>query len=473
VRVGSHVLYWQRRQLLQVGAAGMFGLSLPKLLGAASGTQGAAQASCIFVMLDGGPSHIDTFDPKPLAPAEIRGALKPIGTSVPGTHICEKLPRLARIAHRYCLIRSMSQKVTGDHIEGTHATLSGQSDGSSTNNTPYFGSVLAKVRPSAPDVPSYAWLHNLRVGSNIEGRHESGGLLGASYAPMRIGRDLDTPAAAQFRVHALSPPEGSSTDDVKRRYHLLRGLDEGTTLPNGSTQAAEFQKLQARAVDLVTSPQTRRAFDLEQEPRCVREAYGLHQLGQYMLLARRLIEAGVRVVSLAGCPGPLPGDTKRPLRQVWDMHDVHFDETGGHMFDTGLYGLSRVLPLLDQALAALLNDLQERGLLETTLVVLVGEFGRTPRLEAKGRGRGHWKSCYTALLAGAGVRGGMVYGASDHNGAYVARGEPISPETFGATIYHALGVPPELRPEPRNLAYRVSNGQPLLDIFEPAAQRIR
>jgi hypothetical protein len=449
-----------RRELLRAGVASMVGLTLPRLLQAAD--RGPAR-SCIFIMLEGGPSHIDTLDPKPNAPVEIRGAYRPIASRVPGIQVCEMLPRLAQWTHHCCILRSLSHTIS-DHIGGTHATLSGQSDGSRANNTPYFGSVLAKVRPSLPGIPSYAWLHNLRVGTMVEGRHESGGLLGAAYAPFRIGRDLDNPSSPSFRVRAFDAPEGSSTQDIAERFHLLQRLHDARGTPP-TPQATDFARFQERAFDLVTSPQARRAFDVDEEPSRVRDRYGRHQLGQYCLMARRLIEAGVRLVSMSGCPGPLPGDPARPYRQVWDMHDVHLAEVNGHMFDTGLYGLGRVLPLLDQAFTALLEDLHHRGLLESTLVVLVGEFGRSPRFESQGRGRAHWPACYSGLLAGGGVRGGMVYGKSDRIGAFVAEGQAIPPEMFGATIYHALGIPPETRPDPRNLGYRVSPEEPLREIF--------
>lgn len=449
-----------RRELLQVGVGSMIGLTLPRLLQA--GERGPAR-SCIFIMLEGGPSHIDTLDPKPDAPAEICGAYRPIASRVPGIHVCEMLPRLAQLTQHCCILRTLSHSIS-DHISGTHATLSGQSDGSRANKTPYFGSVLAKVRPSVLGIPSYVWLHNLRVGTMVEGRHESGGLLGAAYAPFRIGRDLDNPSSPGFRVRAFDPPEGVSAQDVEQRFDLLQRLHNGSPTP-AAPQSTDFARYQERAGDLVTSPQARRAFDIDQEPCAIRDRYGRHQLGQYCLLARRLIEAGVRLVSMSGCPGPMPGDRVRPYRQVWDMHDVHLAEVNGHMFDTGLYGLGRVLPLLDQAFTALLEDLYQRGLLDSTLVVLVGEFGRSPRFESQGRGRAHWPACYSGLLAGGGVRGGMVYGKSDRIGAYVAEGRAIPPESFGATIYHALGIPPETRPDPRNLAYRVSAGEPLLEVF--------
>jgi hypothetical protein len=405
-------------------------------------------------MLSGGPSHLDTFDPKPDAPAEIRGNYRSIPTRVPGVRMSEMLPHLAARSDRYCLLRSMSHTVP-EHIDGAHVLLSGQSDGSRRNNTPYFGSVMAKVRPSRADVPSYVWLHNLLVGTKKEGRHESGGLLGPTYAPFRIGRDLDTPARPGFRVKAFDAPQGLSEGEVRERFGLLERMEAASS---------DMRRLQARALDLVTSPEARRAFDLGREPDTLRDRYGRHPMGQYLLMARRLIEAGVRLVSVVGCPGMPPGSTEAPIRQLWDMHDEYY-EGRDNMYGSGPYGMAIALPRLDQALSALLDDLGERGLLDSTLVVVAGEFGRTPKFEGQGRGRGHWPHCYTTLLAGAGVRAGAVYGCSDVIGAYVKEGQPISPEMFGATIYHALGVMPETRPDPRNLAYRVSEGQPLLDIF--------
>jgi hypothetical protein len=323
---------------------------------------------------------------------------------------------------------------------------------------------MAKVRPSPAGVPSYVWLHNLLVGTHKIGRHESGGVLGPAYAPFCIGRDLDTPAAPDFRVRAFDPPAGLSAPQVRGRLALLEELEAGHLASGSPSSGAAMQRLQERAVDLVTSPAAQRAFDIRQEPEKLRDRYGRHPLGQYLLLARRLIEAGVRLVSVVGCPGMPPGSTEAPIRQLWDMHDEYYVGRD-NMYGTGPYGLGLALPRLDQAFSALLEDLALRGLLASTLVVLVGEFGRTPKFEGQGRGRGHWPFCYSGLLAGGGVRGGMVYGASDRIGAYVQRGQPISPENFGATVYHALGVAPETRPDARNLAFRVSPGEPLLDLF--------
>jgi hypothetical protein len=460
--VRRRLKFLDRREALQVGLVSAVGLGLPQLLKARDAAR-STNKSCIFLMLNGGASHIDTFDPKPDAAEEIRGAFGSIATRVTGLRFSEKLPRLANLADRFCVLRTLSHK-TPDHVEGAHVCLSGQSDGSLRNRTPYFGSVLALTRPSAPGVPSYVWLHNLLVGTQKPGRNENGGLLGMAYAPFRIGRDLDTPAAPDFRVKAFDAPDGYSAAQLRDRFELLSRMEDLTAPPAPAAAAADMQRLQERAVDLITSPEARRAFDLNREPASLRDRYGRHPLGQYLLLARRLIEAGTRMVSVVGCPGMPPGSTEAPIRQLWDMHDMYF-EGRDHMFGTGPYGLGLALPRLDQALSALFEDLCDRGLLESTLVVVVGEFGRTPKFEGQGRGRGHWQSCYSALLAGAGVRGGMVYGSSDPIGAFVRTGQPISPENFGATIYHALGLAPETRPDLRNLTFRVSDGEPLLDVF--------
>ena len=372
-----------RRQCLQVGMLGAVGLGLPELQ-ASRATAGGRDGdkSCIFIMLSGGPSHIDTFDPKPDAPADIRGAYRAISSRVPGVRLGEKLPRMAGLADRFCLVRTLCHKA-GDHIEAAHVCLSGQSDGRRSNTTPYFGSIMAKVKPSRPGVPSYVWLHNLLVGTKKEGRHESGGILGPAYAPFRIGRDLDTPAAPGFRVKAFDAPEGLTTRHVRERCELLDRLEPASSRWRQSTAGADLQRLQERALDLITSPEARRAFDIHREPAQVRDRYGRHPLGQYLLLARRQIEAGVRLVSVVGCPGMPIGATEPPIRQLWDMHDTYF-EGNDNMYGTGPYGLGLALPRLDQAFSALMEDLEQRGLLEAHARRAGGRVRPNP--EVRGRG---------------------------------------------------------------------------------------
>jgi hypothetical protein len=285
----------------------------------------------------------------------------------------------------------------------------------------------------------------------------TGGFLGAAYAPMRVATDLDNPAAAGFRVSAFDPPAGVSAERLAVRRQLVERIGPERV---ADPAAAALTGIQARALDLVAGPEARAAFDLERERPALRDQYGRHPLGQNLLMARRLIEAGVRLVSVVAWTGTPPGETFRNV-QTWDMHG---EGVGlGSIFGTGSYGLGWALPRVDEAVSALLDDLQERGLLESTLVVMVGEFGRSPKISSAGRD--HWPACYSAMLAGGGVKGGMVYGASDRTGAYVDS-DPVSPEDFGATLFHALGIPPETRYGPDGPTRRVSEGRPVLGILQ-------
>jgi len=444
-------LPFSRRNLIQLGGLGMIGLGLPELL-AASSAPGRRERSCIFLVQYGGASHHDSFDLKPAAPAEIRGPYRPVSTTVPGMQIGELLPRLAGMADRFSLIRSMTHGNPG-HDGGMHVCQTGRSN--PTESTPYFGSIVAKFRPATANMPSYVWLQNLA--GDVQPRYLSGGVLGPAFGPMRVGTDLDNPSAPTFRMKAFDPPEGVSTERLASRTELLSALDAGAAR---QPKPVAFRQFQDQAIDLVTAPEARQAFDLSLEADAKRDRYGRHPLGQNLLMARRLIEAGVRLVSVTAWAGT-PADEKFRNVQTWDMHG---EGAGlGSMFGTGAYGLGWALPNLDQAVSALLDDLHERGLLDETLLVMVGEFGRSPRIS--GAGRDHWPACYTALLAGAGIRGGAVLGASDAQGAYV-RDHPVSPETFGATLLHALGVPPDMRFGPDGFSLRVSDGEPLLELCD-------
>jgi uncharacterized protein (DUF1501 family) len=438
-----------RRQLLQVGGISALGLGLPQLLQA--GAPGAGRArrpfaqSCIFIVQYGGCSHLDTFDPKPDAPEGMRGPYKAIATAVPGLRLGELLPRLAALAGRYCLVRSMTHG-NGGHDGGMHVCMTGHSRPAA--DTPYFGAVLAKLRPSTRNVPSYVWLQNLA--GDVQPRYLTGGFLGAAYGPLRVGTDLDNPSAPGFRVRAFDPPREVSQARLRQRWGLLSALD---------ASGGGLRRFQERAVDLVTGPAAQRAFDLGREPAALRDRYGRHPLGQNLLLARRLIEAGTRLVSVTAWTGTPPGERFRNV-QTWDMHG---EGAGlGSIFGTGAFGLGWALPNLDQAVSALLEDLALHGLLDSTLVVLVGEFGRSPRIVKAGRD--HWPACYSALLAGGGVRGGLVYGASDGQGGYV-RDRPVPPERFGATLFHLLGVPPQTRLGADGFTRPASGGEPIQELL--------
>jgi hypothetical protein len=445
-----------RRRFLRVGSLGGL-LALPDLLraGGYALRQGRAAApkSCILIVQQGGPSHIDTWDMKPAAPEDVRGPFRPIPTRVPGVQVCELLPRLAAMADRFALLRSLTQP-SPDHYAGMHICLSGRS--APPPDAPYFGSVVARLQPAARNVPSYVWLQNMEFDAGP--RYQSGGFLGPACAPLRVSTYLDNPSAPGFRVGAFDPQPGLSDERFHDRQRLWKVLDTGS-VPAAGHAGQSLDRFRERAFDLVTGPDARRAFDLDREPERVRDRYGRHPLGQNLLLARRLIEAGVRLVSIHAWTGVAPG-AKLITVNVWDGHGgVDYI---GNTFGTGTYGLGFILPRLDQAVSALLEDLGQRGLLGETLVAMLGEFGRTPKIT--NRGRDHWPGCYSAFLAGGGVRGGAVYGASDRTGAQV-KDNPVGPEDFGATLLHALGVPLDTRLAPDGATYPASPGQPVTDLF--------
>lgn len=450
-----------RRQLVKAGSLGLVGLSLPRLLEADSlvGFADSEPRAKAALLIDqyGGASQIDTWDPKPGAPAEIRGPYQPIATPVPGIQVCELLPRLAALADRYCLVRSMTHG-NPNHDGGTHVALTGRSQPAA--NSPYFGSVVARFRPSEANLPSYVWIQNLDV--DVQPRFRAGGFLGSACAPLCLGEYDDNPSSANFRMTAFDPPGDVSNSRLAERQRLLGRLSADMT---GREAAAisGFNRFQERAFDLVAGPAAREAFDLNGEPASLRDRYGRTPLGQNLLLARRLIEAGTRLVTVNAWPGYPEKDKYPHFTQGWDMHGAAVQKCG--IFSTGQFGLGFALPVFDQALSALLEDLAQRGLLETTLVVVVGEFGRTPKIvNSPYPGRDHWPQCYSALLAGAGVRGGSVYGASDAISAYV-KDKPVSPEEFGATLFDALGIPPATRYGRDGFSEQVSAGQPVRELF--------
>jgi hypothetical protein len=340
----------------------------------------------------------------------------------------------------------------GGHDGGMHVAMTGHSQ--PAENTPYFGSIVSKLCPAAGNVPPYVWIQNLA--GDVQPRYLTGGFLGAQYAPLRIGTDLDTPAVPGFRAKAFDTPPDVPAQRLVARQELLARVEAAGRTPRGS---ADMRTHRERAAELLTGPEARAAFDLDREPAKVRDAYGRYPLGQNLLLARRLIEAGTRLVSVTAWTGLPPGEKFRNV-QTWDMHGTAAGL--GSIFGKGHFGLGWALPRTDEAVSGLLTDLDVRGLLETTLVVMVGEFGRSPKVA--GEGRDHWPACYTALLAGCGIRGGAVYGASDKHGGYV-KDAPVRPEDFGATLFHALGVAPETRLGADGFTRPVSVGRPISDLF--------
>jgi Protein of unknown function (DUF1501) len=448
-----------RRRLLQLGGVGAVSLSFPGVVAArvaATGQRRTTEKSCIFILLCGGPSHLDTWDLKPAAPAEIRGPYKPIATAVPGMRLSELHTHLAPLAGQFCLIRSMTHPGNiSNHFDAMHNCLSGQAGAPA--DSPYIGSVLSKVRPSQRSVASYVWLIKC-VGDPVfcAPNIGTGGSLGAAYAPLFVGSAENNPAKPNFKA----PEVFSSAETPERmrgRRRLLDDLEQGRN---------PWKELHRRGFELATSEGPRQAFDMEREDQRTRDRYGRTPLGQNLLLARRLVESGVGFVTVNGWTGPAPGQAGGgPPSSSWDMHG---GEMGmGNAFGNGSYGMGWCLPVLDKALSALLTDLRERGLLESTLVVVLGEFGRTPRINQNGGanpGRQHWPFCYPAILAGGGIRGGVVYGESDKIGAYV-KDKPVRPQELSATIYHALGVPFEAQLTKDGRSQPLSTGQPIMELF--------
>lgn len=455
---------FSRRRLLQVGAAGGLGLSLPALLAAEAQAKATGKGNrpkgCIFIVQYGGAPQQDTWDMKPLAPENIRGAFQPIATNVPGIQICEKFPLLAQRADKYCLIRSMTT-TDGNHDGAMHICMTGQPR--PNEQTPYFGSVVSRLTPPSGELPSYVWLQNLA--GDVKPWYLTGGSLGMAHSPLRVGTDLDNPSKPGFRVSAFDPPKEVSTDRLARRLDLWRQAErESPRLPLGSpgdtARPGVFSRFQERAHELVAGAEARRAFDLGLETPETRDRYGRSPLGQNLLMARRLIEAGVRLVTVVAWTGTPPGEAFRNV-QTWDMHGVLY-KPNDSIFGSSAYGLSWALPRVDEAVSSLLDDLDDRGLLDDTLVAMVGEFGRTPTVN--NRGRDHWNPCYSALLAGAGIRGGMVYGASDAHAAYV-KDKPVGVADFHATLYEAIGIPPDTRFGPDGFSLKASDGHVVRDLF--------
>jgi hypothetical protein len=454
-----------RRQLLQAGGIGALTLGRPGMVAArVDGNRPlpgvAAERACIFLLLCGGPSHLDTWDLKPAAPEGIRGPYRPIATTVPGLRLSELHPRLARLAHHFSLIRSLTHVGNiSNHFDAMHHLLSGQAGAPA--DAPYLGSILSRVRPSDRNVANYVWLIRC-VGDPVfcAPNIGTGGHLGAQHSPLFVGSATNHPALPGFR----GPGELFAPTDPERmqgRRGLLDRLDPAAG--DGIRGTGEWQALHRRAFELANGPGGRQVFELDREPARVRDRYGRHPLGQNLLLARRLVEAGVGFVTVNGWTGAAPGAGNGPPSSSWDMHGGHMGM--GNAFGNGSYSMGWCLPRLDEALSALLGDLRERGLLERTLVVVSGEFGRSPRINTQGApGRIHWPDCFSAILAGAGIRGGTVYGESDRIGAYV-KDRPVPPQDLGATIYQALGVPLDLRLGRDGFTRPMTTGLPIRDLF--------
>ncbi len=429
------------------------GLGLPGLLraraiGTGSNQSGFGRAkSCILIFLWGGPSHLDTWDPKPDAPEGIRGPFRAIPTSVPGISISEHFPLLAQQVHRLSVVRSMSHDDAA-HLSTAHRILTGHiaptpfSDaaGPSPRDWPHLGALVAKLRPTPGVIPSavnmpWTVMHPAAPGGKAPG--QDGGWLGKAFDPFHVDGD---PNASGFDVEGLGLPEGISSGRLADRRALLERLADAAGMGRQS-----WDRYQHKALDALASAEARGAFQIDREDPRLRDRYGRHTHGQCLLLARRLIEAGVGLVTV---------NWHNDGNFFWDTHGDNFNSLK-----------NRLMPPADQGFAALLEDLASRGLLDETLVVWVGEFGRTPRIIRSNSGREHWPQCYSAVVAGAGVRGGSIYGASDRWAAYPAS-DPVSPEDLGATMLYALGIDPAtMVKDAVDRPLRINEGTPLVPIF--------
>jgi hypothetical protein len=426
-----------RRDCLRLGLGGALGagfVDLLRLRGQAADRDASSRritraTSCILIWMDGGPTHYETFDPKPDAPKEIRGSYKPIATRVPGVYFSQHVTRLAGIADKIAIVRSI-QHNQGNHGAGNHYMMTGAPPripvgcGAFVSFHPSLGAVTAYERGDAAGLPAYFSMPSMT---------RSGGpnFLGARYAPFVVP---DNPNSATFRVRDVALPQGLDGDRFGQRRELRKQVDRLARYADKATgdPVAALDQYYQQGYNLVTSPEAQRAFDIHTEPDSIRDTYGRTPFGQRALLARRLVEAGVPFVTLN--------------EGGWDHHADIFQS------------LDRKLPPFESAIAALIEDLERRGLLETTLVVALGEFGRTPKVNDRG-GRDHWSNAMSVLFAGCGTPGGLVVGATDRNG-YAANQRILAPENFVSTIYRKLGIDPDK-------IYYADNGRPAHLVNDP------
>jgi hypothetical protein len=447
-----------RRRLIQVGGLGLLGLNLPAILRAEALKKGppARAKSVIFLYQFGGPSHHETFDMKPDAPEGIRGLHKPIASNVPGIQVSEHLPRMAKVMDKVTLIRSMHHTMK-NHNSASYYALSGHAPPvddirlkDSLELYPAYGSVVDKLTSRDKEMPSFvAYPHVIRDGSITPGQHAS--FLGKVHDPLLV---LQDPNDANFGLPELSLPDDLSYERLSNRRELQKLIDAQSHLLDYSATAQGLDAYYERALGMLNSSRLRDAFDLAAEPEAVRESYGRHSYGQGCLLARRLVEAGVKFVTVY-FSNSIGGQST--TAGGWDTHGFN---------NTRMFPIieQRHLPITDQTLPTLLTDLDERGLLDSTLVLWMGEFGRTPKINAN-ISRDHWPQCYTTLLAGGGVKRGFVYGGSDKDGAYPTE-NPVRPDDLAATVYYLLGIDPQTEVYGvGNRPLQISSGKPVLRLL--------
>jgi hypothetical protein len=411
-----------RRTFLRVGGLSALGLSLPAYLRLQSLVAAPARknVNCVLLWMQGGPSHHDTFDPKPEAPSEVRGEFGTIPTTLPGVRIAEHMPLLARATDKYSIVRGHDPK-NGSHGVADHLMMTGHKFNAALP-FPCFGSVVAKERGYRDGMLPF-----IQLGRHIDRRFNGGigGFLGAEFNPFEVPDDPNRP---NFSVRDLSIASGAARARLDRRYAMLTEVDRYDRAASELSSSVKARDaFYEKAHGLITSPRAKRAFDLAQEPAAVRDRYGRTTFGQSCLLARRLIEAGTHFVTVTD--------------GGWDTHTNNFRSLKDYK-----------LPVLDRGYSALLEDLSARGLLDSTLVVWFGDFGRTPKINPSA-GRDHWASAGVACLGGGGVKMGQVVGSTNKLGEFVTD-SPVTPQDLAATIYHAVGVP-------LNRWFRTQDGRPI------------
>jgi len=445
-----------RRSALRVGGGGLLGgLTYPQWLAASDRAKPKARAkSVIFLHQWGGPGQHETFDMKPDAPENVRGWFKPASTKIPGLQICEKLPKIAQIVDKITIVRCMAHTTKmNNHNSAGYYSLTGippavddQRLRDSLDLSPAYGSIVSKLAPAKAGAASFvSFPHVISDGSITPGQHAS--FLGKSHNPLFFADDPNQP---NFRLPELSLPAGVSPERLDERTGILKLIDRQAGLLEQNAVAQGMDESFRRALALLTSPKFRTAFDLSKEDDKTRDRYGRTTYGQSCLLSRRLVEAGAKFVNVYFAPqiGGSGGG--------WDYHGFNKEDPVAR--------LNFLLPITDQTLSALILDLEERGLLDSTLVVWVGEFGRTPRISGNG-GRDHWPMCYNAVLAGGGIKRGHVHGASDKLAAYPTVGK-VTPEDLAATMFDALGIDHEAEiRDALNRPMPITRGKPVAEIL--------
>ncbi len=443
----AHGIGINRRELIQAGYSGLLGMSLAGMSTAASARK---PKSVLLVFLTGAASQFETFDPKPDAPAEIRGEFGSIPTKIPGLRFGEYLPKLAARADRFSLVRTFTHK-DNNHTAATHHVITGTIQPGvrfdkpiSREDWPCYAAGLNYLRPRTDGMPTGVSLPYFLSDGNLHWPGQHAGFLGPRHDPWQLNAD---PNKKDFKVDHLRIAPGLDAEELSNRHALLAAINQQQTRLAESAEAIKLSDTQDTAFKLLTSGKVARAFDIAQEPLAIREKYGRHLFGQSLLLSRRLLQAGVRVVQ-----------ANMGRVQNWDSHSNIFDRMKRDL-----------LPPLDAGVSALYDDLAQLGMLDDVMVVVIGEFGRTPKLSFQDKnakiGRDHWAACFSGLFFGGGVRPGQVIGASDAQGAYPST-SPFTPEDLGATVYHALGVPADAEVLDRtNRPSQLNRGKAISQLF--------